>query len=185
MTNRTRMIFRALWTLLAILLALSVARAVYDATQEGNIVPDSTDTRLASHTSQQTSSPSTGPWEVSNTSSRSLPYHLLNASSGLEAEVIGRRVYNYAPELRTDIIGYAAFDVRFTNHSTTEARVDRSVNSCLTDGVQHTYERDLDEATRPVPVYDTVAPGESRVITLGCETHDPEAELDYVLRATL
>jgi len=103
-------------------------------------------------------------------------------SSGLEAVAVDKRVYDNLPEMITDITGYAAFDVEFTNNSSETVSVNRSVNSCSVNGRQHTYERDLDPATAPRPVLAEIAPGEKVTMTLACDTHDTSAELEYVLQ---
>lgn len=102
--------------------------------------------------------------------------------TALEAVVIDRRVYDYQQELDTDITGYAVFDVDLTNNSSETVTINRSVNSCLTNGIQHTYERDTDPETAPRPILVDIDPGQEIVLSLACDTHDTSADLEYVLQ---
>lgn len=147
-----------------------------------NPAPASTDLQANSEPLQESSTDLHGPYWVDNTASRDLPYHLLESSNGLEAEVVDRRVYDYAPRLRTDITGYAVFDVELTNHSAETVSINRSVNSCEVDGDQRDYDRDNDPATAITPVYVDLSPGQEVTLTMGCDTHDTSSPLEYILQ---
>lgn len=96
-------------------------------------------------------------------------------SSSVTVEELESRSYHYEDRLHYDgTTGYVVYDFEFTNHSDVDARINRSVTVCITDGELH-----MDEVPGVIPVYETIPAGESVVVTMGCETSDPDGDVQY------
>lgn len=96
-------------------------------------------------------------------------------TASVTVEELESRSYHYPERLHYDgTTGYVNYDFEFTNHSDTDKRIDRSVTVCVTNGELH-----MEEVPGVLPVYETIPAGESVVVTMGCETSDPDGDVQY------